>query len=133
MADPLFGVTWKLDKPASIFSLGTGPDNETRDYKEIPKGYSLSVKGTHAGVPYTWSYTALYDGADHPVTGRSDVDAIAAYKVDDRVTLGIFKKNGQDVALYAQVVAQDNKGLRVLTSGKDAKGAAYFDALTYSK
>jgi hypothetical protein len=91
----------------------------------------LVVNGTHGGRPYTWNYTALYDGAAHPVVGRPDVDAIVAHRVDDKTTLGIFKKGGIDVGLYAR--GATDATLHVLASGKNPDGTTYFNSIDYTK
>ena len=74
---------------------------------------------------------ALYDGNDHPVQGRTDVDAIEAYLVNDRITIGFFKKDGVEVAAYKRN-ALSEKHLQVVASGLDESGTAYFDIVEYS-
>jgi hypothetical protein len=38
------------------------PATETRRYEQVGDGYKLTVSGTRDGKPYSWSYTAQYDG-----------------------------------------------------------------------
>ncbi len=112
MPNPLFGVNWRQHRGTSLFSLGISQDTETIDYEEIPNGYKLTVTGTRGGQPYTWGYTALYDGVDHPVSGRPDVISIQAYKVNDNITLGFFKQNRIDGGAYARIVSADGNSLK---------------------
>ena len=130
--NPLFDTTWNLVKPNSRFTTQSwNPDSESRLYEEIPGGYKLTVSGTKAGVPYPWDYTAIYDGNDHPVNGRPDVDAIEAYKVNDQITIGFFKKNGIEVAAYKRGLSSDGKSLSVVASGINTDGTIYFDVIEY--
>jgi hypothetical protein len=131
--NPLFNVDWQLDTGSSLFSTGFTPDKETRLYEEVPGGYKLTVTGEHQGKPYQWGYTALYDGKDHPVEGRPDADAIEAYKVNDKITIGFFKKDGEFVGPYARSLSPDNSTLTVQTVGKQDDGTAYFDVIRYQK
>ena len=131
--DPLYDSDWQLDAGRSTFSTAWTPDRESRLYEEIPGGYKLTVTGEHQGKPYTWGYTALYDGKDHPVYGRPDVDAIEAYKVNDKITIGFFKKNGLYGGPYARKLSPDNSTLTVQSVGKRDDGSVFFDVLEYRK
>lgn len=131
--NPLFDVDWTLDKGNSVFSTNWNPDTETRRYEETPGGYKLTVSGSHQGKPYSWSYDAKYDGRDHPVVGRSDVDSIEAYKVNDQITIGFFKKAGVYAGPYARKLSTDGKSLTVQTVGRRDDGSVYFDVVEYQK
>jgi len=129
----LFGVKWTLNKQSSKFTKGWSPESETRLYEETPNGYKLSVNGVHEGKPYSWGYDAKYDGKDHPVHGREDADAIEAYKVNERITLGFFKKGGQLCGPYARKLSTDGSSLTVQSVGRRADGSAFFDVIQYQK
>ena len=132
-SDPLFGVNWTMNKGASKFSTNWTPDFENRLYEETPAGYKLTVAGAHQGKSYSWGYDAKYDGQDHPVHGRADVDAIEAYKVTDRITIGFFKKDGESGGPYARKLSMDGKTLTVQTVGHRDDGTVYFDVIEYKK
>ena len=129
--DGLFGVKWTMAKAKSRFSAEWSPGEETRLYEEVPGGYRLTVSGTHKGKPYSWGYTALYDGQDHKVWGRPDADAIEAYRINDRITIGFFKKNAMPGGPYARNISADGKSLQVQTVGHTADGTVYFDVIEY--
>jgi hypothetical protein len=130
--NPLFNKTWTLTAKKSKFTTSSwNPEDETRLYKSVPGGYELQVKGTKAGEPYSWGYTAIYDGMDHPVHGRKDVDAIEAYKVNSQITIGFFKKKGKEVAAYKRKLSLDGKSLSVVASGINADRTIYFDTIEY--
>jgi len=131
--NPLFGVEWGMAKAESLFSSSFSPEGETRLYEGVPGGYRLSVKGTHNGKPYSWGYTAIYDGKDHPVWGRPDADSIEAYRINDRITIGFFKKNGVPCGPYTRKVSADGKSLQVQTVGRNADGSVYFDVIEYKR
>ncbi len=132
MADALFGKTWQLNPARTIFSTSLAPAHETRLYEELPGGYRLTVEGTHNGAPYRWGYTALYDGLPHPVYGRSDVDTITAYRVNDKITIGFFSKNGLEGGSYSRRLSEDGHSLTVEAAGRNASGLPYFDVTNYS-
>lgn len=130
----LFDVKWTLVPRASKFTTPSwNPSRETRVYKQVRGGYELTVSGVRAGKPYTWSYRALYDGKDHAVKGRKDVDAIEAYKVNDRTTIGFFKKRGEEVAGYKRTISIDGRSLSVVASGINDDGTIYFDRIEYKQ
>lgn len=128
----LFGVLWEMRPGESAFSGSFIPTKETRQYEEMDNGYKLTVEGTHNGKPYSWGYTAQYDGKPHAVHGRTDVDSIIAYRVNDRVTFGVFQKGGVEGGSYARGVSEDGKRLTVQAGGIDDKGKPYFDVIRYS-
>lgn len=130
-ADLLFGKSWTIDKEHSIFSGDWSPETETRLYEKVGEGYKLTVRGTHKGQPYEWAYTAQYDGQNHPVHGRPDVDSIEAYRVNDRITIGFFKKADEPGGPYARKVSPDGRELEVQTVGRRDDGTIYFDVLRY--
>lgn len=133
MADGLFGKNWTMNRGQSILGLGShNPDSETRLYQEVENGYSLTVTGSKGGNPYQWGYVALYDGQPHPVYGRQDVDAITAYKISDKITIGFFTNNAVPGGPYARFVSDDGNSLVVWAGGRNANGAPYFDVIKYA-
>jgi hypothetical protein len=132
--DPLFNVNWTMDPGNSLFNEQWKPDTETRLYKRVGKtGYKLQVSGTYKGKPYEWGYTANYDGKDYPVYGRDDVDAIEAYRINSRITVGFFKKNGMPGGPYKRKLSADGKTLEVETVGRRPDGTFYLDVIQYNK
>ncbi len=130
MSKLLFGKDWKMTKSQSTFTAGS-PDIETRRYEKVGRGYKLTVSGERNGESYEWGYSAKYDGKSHRVYGRRDVDAIEAHKVNDQITIGLFKKNGKAVALYRRDVSLNGKTLTVQAAGRLTDGTAYFDSIVY--
>lgn len=132
MPDPLFGKTWKMNPARSVFSTAAfKPQQETRLYEEIPNGYKLTVNGSNNGIPYSWNYTALYDGKPHPVNGRLDVDAITIYKINQNITVGFFTKGAADGGPYSRSVSADGKSLSVQAAGRHVDGSPFYDVIQY--
>jgi hypothetical protein len=131
--DPLFDVSWNMSRQKSSFTSDGVPDSETRLYEELAGGYRLTVSGIKNGKPFTWGYTAFYDGKDHAIHGRDDANAIEAYRLSDRATIGFFKKDGSVGPLYKRNIAADGSTLEVLMAGKDASGKAYYDVIVYDR
>ena len=126
--------TWAMDSGQSKFSAATVPQSITRTYEPEGNGYKLTFEQVTAeGVQDAWEYTADYDGKDYPVSGTDEVDTIALSKVGERMTLGIFKKDGQEVALYNRGMSADGKAMTIITAGVNAKGDAYYDVTVYQK
>jgi len=131
MADPLFQKDWKMDPRASSFSTSFTPDSETRLYEERENGYKLTVTGSLNGEEYAWGYTAEYDGEPHPVHGREDVDSITIHKINDRITVGFFRKGLMPGGPYARTVSEDGQELMVEAAGRHADGTPFYDVIQY--
>jgi len=117
----LFDLNWTLEPSESRFSTSAwSPSSETRLYEEVPGGYKLTVSGTaEKRGAYSWGYTTLYDGKEHPVHGRPDIDSIETYKVSDRITIGFFRRAGIEGGAYQRQVSADGRVLTVVASGID--------------
>ena len=125
--------TWTHDPHKSRFSPGPAPRSHIRTYEPVGKGYKLTVEGIDGeGHQISWHYTANYDGKDYPVTGSDEVDTIALRQFDDRFTLGIFKKEGREVGLYARSLSEDGTRLTITTSGVSG-GKPYYDVTVYHR
>jgi hypothetical protein len=131
MSDPLFSKTWKMDPERSEFSAEFAPNSETRLYEEIDNGYELTVTGIVDGSEYSWNYTARYDGKPHPVHGREDVDSITIFKIDDRTTVGFFKRALMPGGPYARTVSEDGSELLVEAAGRHPDGSPFYDVIRY--
>lgn len=130
-SDSLFDVPWSIDKETSIFSALWRPDAEIRFYEPIGhNGYRLTVSGEHNGKHYRWGYTTFYDGHDHPVLGRDDVDAIETYRVNDKISVGFFKKDGILCGPDSRKLSLDGKSLTIQTIRRN-NGNVYFDVIEY--
>jgi hypothetical protein len=126
--------TWRLVPRASRFSSKIQPQDITRKYEPSGDGYTLRFEQiSSAGIPDTWEYTANYDGKDYPVKGTDDVDTIALTQVDERTTLGVFKKDGQESALYKRTIASNGDELTITTAGINSQGEAYYDVTVYER
>jgi hypothetical protein len=132
MADALFGKRWNMVANSSLFSTSFKPQTEQRLYEVVPGGYKLTVSGSHEGKPYSWNYTALYDGKPHPVHGRDDVNSIVIHKIDDRTTVGFFLKDAAPGGPYARHLSLDGKTLVVEAAGRRTNGQPFYDVITYT-
>ncbi len=131
MSENLFGKKWTMGRALSSFSVGWNPDAEQRLYEPVGDGYKLTVTGTANGKPYEWGYTAQYDGRDHAVHGRADADSIEAHFVNDRITIGTFKKAGRPIAFYKRTVSLDGRSLLVEMGGRSPDGGTYYHIVGY--
>ena len=126
--------TWAMNSERSRFSAATTPQSIIRKYEPEGNGYKLTFEQiTAEGVQDAWEYTAEYDGKDYPVSGTDEVDTIALSQVDERTTLGVFKKDGQEVAVYKRGQSKDGQTMTITTAGVNAKGDAYYDVTVYQR
>jgi len=129
----LFG-TWSQDSTRSLYRPGPVAKTHVRIYERVGRGFKVSCKENIAGRQVSWSYSApAYDGKIYPVTGRNDVDGIKSYKLSDTETLGIFTKDGREVAAYKRTISKDGT-LTVIESGIDnGEGKSYWNESVFTK
>lgn len=130
--DPLFSNTWRMQPEASSFSSTFSPETETRLYEALENGYKLSVSRVSAGTDYSWTYTAFYDGARHPVSGREDVDSIEIHRIDQHTTVGFFYQGLSPGGPYRRTVSEDGMNLLVETAGRNSDGSPFYDVINYA-
>jgi hypothetical protein len=130
----LFG-TWKQDSARSAYSPGPKAKTHTRVYEKSGKGFKVSCEETIRGKTVSWNYTApAYDGKIYPVHGREDANGIKSYKLSETETLGIFTKDGMEVAGYRRDISIDGKTLTVIESGADnGAGKPYWNVSVFTK
>jgi len=133
-SDNLFG-TWTQDIQKSLYAPGPQAESHIRVYEVAESGFKVSTTETIGGKTISWNYTAPeYDGKIYPVHGRSDYDGIKSYKLNDSETLGLFTKDGEELAAYKRTLSKDGKTLTVIESGADnGKGQPYWNKSVFTK
>jgi hypothetical protein len=125
---------WEQDVAQSRFFPGPAPQSQVRKYEPVGAGYKLTFEGVREhGARDSWHYTANYDGKDYPVTGSDGVDTIALFQIDAHNTLGIFKKDGLEVAMYKRSIERDGMMLTITTAGVSSQGHPYYDVTVFHK
>lgn len=130
----LFG-TWTQDVARSLYSPGAQAESHVRIYEKVADGFKVTCAEVIDGETITWHYTApAYDGNIYPVHGRSDYDGIKSFKLSENETLGIFTKNGEEIAAYKRKMPMDGKTLTVIEAGQDnGQGQPYWNVTTFTK
>ena len=128
--DPLLG-TWKLNaaKSKAPYASGTTVFEATGD---TLKG-TVDLVGTD-GTKYHWTFSAKYDGKDHPATGSSPFgDTLAITRVNPNTVRIVSKLAGKQTIVQTIVVAPDGKTRTTTAKGTDAKGQPVDSMSFYEK
>lgn len=131
--DPVVG-TWVLNVAKSKFSPGPAPKSETRTYTQAGNQINASSKGVDGdGKATSSTWTVVYDGKEHAVTGDPDADMLMLKRVDANSTEFTEKKGGKVVLTGTRTVSKDGKTLTITTKGTNAKGQKVDDMAVYDK
>jgi hypothetical protein len=128
--DPLAG-TWKLNaaKSKAPYTSGTTVFETAGD---TLKG-TVDLVGTD-GTKYHWTFSAKYDGKDHPATGASPFgDTLAITRVNPRSIRIVSKLAGKPTIVQEIVVAADGKTRTTTAKGVDGKGKPVDSMSFYEK
>src|SRR5579862_721035 len=113
--------TWHLDSAKSTFDSGQRLKSQTRIYTVVGDGQRATIESVDAaGHPFAYAYTARFDGAGYPLSGRGmpgGADSIAIVKIDASTITATLKKNGKDVMQAKLTVSGDGKLLTIQRSG----------------
>jgi hypothetical protein len=128
MADtpsPFLGK-WVLNIPKSNFGSSAPLKSEVFSMADPGDGLWHSTVDYQEGDTKTHiEYTTAGDGKPVPVTGTSEVDAVAVTKVDDSTVKFVFKKNGKRVEWGTWKLSKSGKSLRGPISGLDPDGKTW--------
>ena len=123
-SDPRIG-TWKLNAAKSKWDPGPPVKTQTRTYVAVGHALKVSVERvTVDGNLQAYTYTADFDGKDHPVTGQgpSGGDSVTLKRIDTYTFESIFKKTGKVVELSTNVISQDGKSMTITSKGMGPRG-----------
>jgi hypothetical protein len=128
--DPLLG-TWKLNaaKSKAPYTSGTTVFKGTADTLEG----IVDLVGAD-GTKFHWTFSAKYDGKDHPATGSSPFgDTLAITRVDKNTIRIVSKLAGKQTIVQTIVVAPDGKTRTTTAKGTDGKGQPVDSMSFYEK
>jgi hypothetical protein len=131
--DPAVG-TWKLNTDRSRYNPGPPPKSATVTYAASGDRMTRTGKTVEAdGTTTSFRYTAKYDGADYPVTGSPDFDAISLKRISDRILEATLKKGGKAVRTARRVVSPDGKNLTITTTSVGETGPQFRNTAIYDR
>ena len=123
--------TWKVDVAKSKYEPGAAPKNETLRLEPVGDGFKVSLDGVNQQGPYHSEATGKFDGADVPVVATPARQARFAYafsRIDDRTWEIVIKVNGERRLLVRNVVSEDGKTMRGVSTVTD-RGQANQDVI----
>src|SRR5262249_49928926 len=118
----LFVGTWKADVAKSRYQPGPGPVSETLRFEPVGEKFKVSLDGVNQQGPYHSEATGKFDGVDVPVTAAPARQAAFTYafrRIDDRTWDIVIKVNGQQRLLVHNVVSDDGKTMRGVSTVTD--------------
>jgi hypothetical protein len=124
-ADPFVG-TWKMNPAKSMFDGSISLKSFVSTIEAQKNGVKIVQKLVSAdGKTTQRSWTAEYDGKDHPIIGDPDADTYSCTRPNSNTTKYIFKKSGKEMHGGQTVVSKDGKTSTIAGGGKDADGKAF--------
>jgi len=117
-----FVGTWKADIAKSRYEPGAAPRNETLRFESVGDRFKVSLDGVNQQGPYHSEATGKFDGVDVPVLATPARQAAFTYafrRIDDRTWDIVIKVNGQQRLLVHNVVSDDGKTMRGVSTVTD--------------
>lgn len=118
-AGDLFDGRWQLDPGRSRFP-GKPPVSETFVYDIGADGaVRFEVEEVRESGKVTALWIGRFDGKDYPMTGAPGRDTLAMARIDDRIIMGVYKKQGQVTYAFVRSLSEDGRTMtsRILGSG----------------
>lgn len=126
--------SWHLNLAKSKYEPGPPPKGHTVTVKAAGNGETVTSEMVSAdGTKMTMSYTAQYDGKDHPLTGSPLADTVSIKQVDSHTTERTDKKGGKVVQTIRRTVSKDGKTMTVTVKGTDMKGRPVNNVVVFEK
>lgn len=127
--------TWKLNAAKSTYSPGPAQKSSTVKLESAGAGIRGTIDGVDAdGTMRHWTFTAMYDSKDMPITGNSqNGDVIARTRVDANTVRSVYKRAGKVSVTQVSVVSADGKIRTTTTTGTNAAGQAVKNVAVYDR
>jgi hypothetical protein len=127
-------ATWKLNVSKSTFNPGPAPRGQTVRFEAVDGGFRLTTDTLDAeGKSSQGSYTARFDGKDHPWNNNANADMVAIKRIDDSTYESTWKKAGQVAITSKVVVSPDGKVLTNTQTGKNAQNQSVNHTLVFER
>lgn len=125
---------WVLSAGKSVYSPGPPPRSQVRTYSRDGDGLKAVIETMQPlGGKTVAEYSARFDGKDYPLTGNSDIDAIALKRIDDWTFEAVLKRRGKTVSTVRNVVSQDGRTMTVTSKGVNARGQPTSSVAVFTK
>jgi hypothetical protein len=132
----LFVGTWKVDVAKSRYQPGPGPKSEILRFEPSGEGFKVSLDGVNEQGPYHSEGTGKFDGIDVPVVATPARQARFTYafrRIDDHTWDIVIKVNGERRILVHNVVSDDGKTMRGVSTAVTNQGQTTSQVVSYEK
>ena len=132
----LFMGTWKVDVAKSRYQPGPGPISETLRFEPVGEGFKVSLDGVNQQGPYHSEATGKFDGVDVLVVATPARQATFTYafrRIDDHTWDIVIKVNGERRILVHNVVSDDGKIMRGVSTAVTNQGQVTSQDVIYQK
>lgn len=131
-----FVGTWKADVAKSRYQPGPGPNSEILRFEAVGSGFKVSLDGVNEQGPYHSEGTGKFDGVDVPVVASPARQARFTYAftgIDDHTWEIVIKVNGERRILVHNVVSDDGKTMRSVSTAVTNQGQVTSQIVIYEK
>ena len=132
----LFVGSWKVDVAKSRYQPGPGPKSEILRFEPVGEGFKVSLDGVNEQGPYHSEGTGKFDGIDVPVAATPARQARFTYafsRIDDHTWDIVIKVNGERRILVHNVVSDDGKTMRGVSTAVTNQGQTTSQVVIYEK
>jgi hypothetical protein len=132
----LFVGTWKVDVAKSRYEPGPGPKSERLRFEPVGEGFKVSLDGVNEQGAYHSEGTGKFDGIDVPVVATPARQARFTYafsRIDDHTWDIVIKVNGERRILVHNVVSDDGKTMRGVSTAVTNQGQTISQVVIYEK
>ena len=132
----LFVGTWRVDVAKSRYQPGPGPKSETLRFEPVREGFKVSLDGMNEQGTYHSEGTGKFDDMDVPVVATPTRQAKFTYafrRIDDHAWDIVIKVNGERRILVHNVVSDDGKTMRGVSTAITNQGQIASQVVIYEK
>jgi hypothetical protein len=132
----LFLGIWRVDVARSRYQPGPGPRSETLRFETVGEGFKVSLDGVNEQGPYHSEGTGKFDGIDVPVVATPARQARFTYafsRIDDHTWDIVIKVNGERRILVHNVVSDDGRTMRGVSTAVTNQGQTTSQVVIYEK
>jgi hypothetical protein len=132
----LFVGTWKVNVAKSTYHPGPAPKSEILRFEPVGEGFKVSLDGVNQQGPFHSEGTGKFDGVDVPVVATPARNARFTYafsRIDDHTWEIVIKVNGERRILVHNVVSDDGKTMRGVSTAVTNQGQTTSEVVIYEK
>ncbi len=132
----LFVGTWKVDVAKSRYQPGAAPTSEILRFEPVGDRFKVSLDGVNKEGRYHSEGTGKFDGVDVPVLATPARPVSFTYgfsRIDDHTWDIVIKVNGERRIQIRNVVSDDGKTMRGVSTAVTNEGKTASQVVIYEK